>query len=287
MTHPRHSRGLSRSLANAKFAAAAGNQPPPASPHLDALANAPGELRQIMNEHNEAMRTLRGQATSDSPEERARIVKLAGPVQQRTQQRIGDLAGRVDAAHTALHTAARRALPAPAGGVEGLLGRQAQWQRAKTMLDAGLAPADVITETTDPEMLHALAEELPSYLRSQGASPEHAQAAATAVHDRLAEVTGGPAADARVAARTADVHRAGLDHLVPYAQRRAALGPFDRAASGLHVPIAAQMARDSVAAGLPRPDDQAEPGQLSGRIATAMHQAARNPALNSQQPTPA
>lgn len=288
------STALGRGMAAARFAAAAGNQPPPTGPHLDTLAGAPAEVRQIMADHTNAMRELRGQATSDSAAERQRITKLAEPVQARTQQRLADLGRRVDTAHESLRTAAERALPAPAGGVEGILGRQAHWARAKSMLDSGLSPADVISEATDPEQLHALAAELPTYLRTQGATPDNAQNAVPAVFDRLAEVTGGPAADARLAARTADVHRAGLGPLIRHAGHAAMTGPFDeqRSAFGAAIPaaIAGQLARESVAAGgLPHSADveeQAEPGELAGRIGVAMQRAARSPRLNSQPPTP-
>jgi hypothetical protein len=266
-------------MAASRMAAAASNTPRPTGPHLDTLANAPAELRQIMNDHDEAMRGLRGQATSDTTAERDRIKKLAEPVQARTQQRIDDLASRVDTAHEALRTAAERALPKPAGGVEGLMGRQVQWQRAKTMLDAGVSPSDVITESTDPEMLHTLSDELPAYLRSQGASAEGAQAAVPAVYDRLAEVTGGQAADARVAARTGDVHRAGLGPLVRAATTRTAGGPF-AGPSDITAGVNAQYARESVAkGGLPQPADvdrpDIQPGEVGGRVAASMRAAAK------------
>ena len=269
-----------RDTAAAKFAAAHRDDPQPAGPHLDTLTGAPAQLRSIMADHDQQMRALRQQATSNSDTERQRITGLAKPVQARTAQRVNDLAGRVDTAHTTLRTNAERALPKPAGGVEGILGRQAHWQRAKTMLDSGIHPQDVINEAHDPELLHSLAEELPAYLRSKGATTDTAQDTTSAVYDRLAELTGGTAADARLAAHVADVHRAGIGPLIRDAQHRATVGPFDQKPSGFTAALQAQTARDTVATGgLPHPEDVAqpetEPGELGGRINAAMQRAAR------------
>lgn len=94
---------------------------------------------------------------------------------------------RVDRQSDLLSESVER-IPDPAPGVEAMLNRAAHWYRAMTLLNAGVSVDEVIAESQDPEVLHSLVEELPTYLRSKGDTLENAQAIVPVIYDRLAEV---------------------------------------------------------------------------------------------------
>lgn len=78
-----------------------------------------------------------------------------------------------------------RAKPDRVGGVEGMLGRQAAWARVRELLAAGLTMRQIIDEATDPETLHAIADELPTWLRIQTRDADNAATALDTYRLRL------------------------------------------------------------------------------------------------------
>lgn len=255
----------------------------PTDQHLDTLRQAPAQLRQTMIEHRNALTEARRQAEADPNLTRegkqARAAQLAQPIQQRTTAAVDHLHQSARNAYDTLQQRSTAALPQPADGVEGMLARQAAWSRAQTLLNAGMSPQQVIDEAADPETLHALTEELPTQLRAQGLHPDNAGQVVDAVHDRLAEITGNTAANARLAAREADVHMAGLEPLLTAARGEAAGQPGSNGmhgANGLSAAIAAQQARARIAAGLQLPTDEPNP-PTDRTLASAVTRARQEP----------
>ncbi|MGW5743838.1 hypothetical protein [Amycolatopsis sp. NPDC003861] len=246
----------------------------PTDQHLETLRQAPTNLQAILVEHRTALQDLRRQAQEDpNLTEEGRRAYIAGrsePIHQRTGQAVAALDDQTGTAYGALQQRSISSLPDPTPGVEGMLARQAAWSRVQTLLGTGMTPQQVIDETDDPETLHALEDELPTVLRSRGASLDDAKAIIDTVHDRLAEITGESATNARLAAREADVHMAGLEHLLRHAKSEAAGGD---SSGGMSAAIAAQLARDRMASGVPLEDDErpapSSNRSLEGAIRTA------------------
>lgn len=268
------------------------DQQPTTSNHLQTLRDAPTQLRQLMNNHHAAIASIRQRIEANpdlTPDGKGNAVKaVSKPIQDLTAAAVADIGRQADAAHAALQQQSAATLPKPAPGVEGMLGRQAAWSRSQSLLSAGMSVPNLINETNDPEALHSLAEELPTHQRAQSASPEAAQAVTGPVMDRLAEVAGEPAASARLAAREADVHHAGLQPLL----RQAGAEATGQAAqgTGIAAAVGAQMARHQVASGqistgAGTGDEQNEPaapaGTLRASIQTAMRNAAKAPRQGS------
>lgn len=301
MTSPRRSLAASvrSGMAASRFAlhgtSGGRDLQPTTSADLDTLRTAPAQLRQIMNDHHGQIAGIRQQVEANSdytPEGRRNAIAAASkPIQGRTAAAVAGLADQVDAAHSALQQQSAAMLPKPAAGVEGMLGRQAAWSRAQTLLAAGMTPRNLINETSDPDALHSLADELPTYLRAQGVDQDAAQAITGSILDRLAEVAGEPTASARLAAREADVHHAGLQPLL----RQAGAEATGQAAQGTGVgaAVAAQLARQQVAnAPTYTSDDQqseqsAPAGTLRANIANTMRNAARAPRQTTSDGDPA
>jgi hypothetical protein len=292
MTMPRPKGGLSAAARFALHGSDFGrDQQPTTSTHLDTLRTAPAQLRQIMNDHHAAITAVRQRVNANddlTPEgKRNSIAAASKPIQNSTAAAVAALGTAVNNAHNTLQQQSAASLPKPASGVEGMLGRQAAWSRSQSLLSSGMSVPNLINETTDPETLHSLAEELPTYQRAQGASPDGAHAVTGRVTDRLAEVAGEPAASARLAAREADVHHAGLQPLL----RQAAAEASGQAGqgTGISAAIAAQLARQAVADGAgyspdDGQDDQPPAGTLRSSIQTAMRNAARTPRQTAPAP---
>lgn len=292
MTSPRPSlsAAVRSGTAAARFALGTSggrDQQPTTSNHLQTLRDAPAQLRQLMNDHHAAIAPIRQQAEANpdlTPDGKRNAIKAASkPIQDSTAAAVASLGTAVDNAHGALQQQSAATLPKPAPGVEGMLGRQAAWSRSQSLLSAGMTPRNLINETSDPEQLHALRDELPTHLRAQAISAEDAAKVTEPITDRLAEVAGEPAASARLAAREADVHHAGMQPLL----KQAAAEATGQAAqgSGIHAAVVAQQARHQVAtsqipsgAGNDQGDQPAAPaGTLRANIVTAMRSAARAP----------
>lgn len=300
MTNPRSSisAAVRSGTASARFAlhgtSGGRDQQPTASSHLQTLRDAPAQLRQLMNDHHGQIAAARQRIEANpdyTPDGRRNAIAGASkPIQDSTAAAVAALGTAVNNAHNTLQQQSTAALPKPALGVEGMLGRQAAWSRSQSLLSSGMSVPNLINETSDPEALHSLAEELPTYQRAQGASPDAAQAITGRVMDRLAEVAGEPAASARLAAREADVHAAGFQPLL----RQAATEATGQAGqgSGISAAVAAQLARQAVADGAgytpndQQDDDQptAPAGSLRSSIQTAMRNAARAPRQTAPAP---
>jgi hypothetical protein len=127
---------------------------------------------------------------------------------------------------TSLQTRATGLLPTPAAGVEALLTRQAWFARIMTLLNSGWTFRQVVDSARDPEMLHALADELPTMFDSnqvslQGGLPTGQKMIA----NQLARLA-GPSAVAAMAA--ADDAGEGLAVLEPsLTQARHEIGATD------------------------------------------------------------
>jgi len=259
----------------------------PTDQHLETLRQAPGRLHALLVEHRNALQDVQRQAQGDpelSPEGRtASITRGIPPIRQRTAQAVAAIDDEVGSAYGALQQRSDEALPAPKPGVEGMLARQAAWSRAQTLLNAGMTPQQLIDEADDPETLHALAEELPTVLRAKGLHPDDARAVLDTIDDRLAEVTGEDAANARLAAREADVHFAGLEPLLKHAHGEAAGGDQSGA---LGAAVAAQIARSRMATGEPlESDDRSNPAEsrsLDNAVRSASSRTGLRHAINDQ-----
>ncbi|WP_103342604.1 hypothetical protein [Amycolatopsis sp. CA-126428] len=259
----------------------------PTDQHLETLRQAPGRLQAVLVEHRNALQDVRRQVQGDpelTPEGRtAAATRRIEPIRQRTAQAVAAIDDEVGSAYGALQQRSLNALPEPTPGVEGMLARQATWSRAQTLLNAGMREQQLIDEADDPETLHALAEELPTVLRAKGLHPDDARAILDTIDDRLAEVTGEDAANARLAAREADVHFAGLEPLLKHAHGEAAGGDQSGA---LGAAIAAQMARGRMAAGEPlESDDRSNPAEsrsLNSAVRSAGSRTGLRHAINDQ-----
>lgn len=176
---------------------------------LDILRTAPTDVRAILEHHRTVMRDGREQIARDetlNPTGRdIRLAELREQTNAGTAQAAAELRAAVAEAHASLTARAHAKRPAPATGLEALTGRQIRWHRVKEMLDADVPLDEVIAETTDPETLHALAEELPSYLRIKGHDASAATAIGRAVDDQLAHAAGGKTLEAHIAAREAEL----------------------------------------------------------------------------------
>jgi hypothetical protein len=253
----------------------------PTDQHLETLRQAPARLQDILTEHRQALADVHNATDADShltdEGKAARKSAQVQQIQRRSSQAVAALEDETGSAYGALQQRSVNALPEPTDGVEGMLARQAAWSRVQTLFNAGMTPQQVIDEADDPDTLHALAEELPTVLRAKGLHPDDARAVLDSVDDRLAEVTGEDAASARLAAREADVHQAGLEHLLAHARNEAS-GTGHRG-GGLAAAVAAEQARVRIAAGVSLEDDE-RPNASAGRgLDAAIRTAAAPPTM--------
>lgn len=193
--------------------------------HDDRLTvrNADEAVHDLLIRYRAASAEARTAAMADdSLHDEARTAAISDAVAALRQQYGAELAGidgGVRRAVDALKAAFDRQLPKPQTGVEALLTRQAWFARAQTLLKSNLKIRDVINTATDPEMLFALRDELPTMVASgqvdfQGGLPT----GLTQINARLARLSGQPAVDAMEAA---DDAQEGLNVLEPVLQRAA------------------------------------------------------------------
>lgn len=175
---------------------------------LEILRTAPTDVRAILENHRAVMRAGRDEIQRDetlNPTGReVRTRELRERVNTDTARAAAALRDAISEAQQSVAEHARAKRPAPATGLEALTGRQIRWHRVREMLDADVPLDEVIATTTDPETLHALAEELPSYLRIKGVNATAAADIARDVDDQLAHAVGGKTLAAHVAAREAE-----------------------------------------------------------------------------------
>ncbi|WIX99324.1 hypothetical protein QRX60_35485 [Amycolatopsis mongoliensis] len=256
-------------------------QSAPTDQHLETLRQAPARLQDILTEHRQALADIHNATNADThltdEGKAARKSAQVEQIQRRSSQAVAALDDETGSAYGALQQRSANALPEPTPGVQGMLARQAAWSRVQTLLNAGMPQQQVIDEADDPETLHALAEELPTVLRAQGLHPDDARAVLDTVDDRLAEVTGEDAANARLAAREADVHQAGLEPLLSHARAEAS-GQGHRGGA-LAAAVAAQQARSRIAAGVSLEDDERPNASFGRGLNAAVTAAASRPTI--------
>lgn len=159
---------------------------------LQTLNDAGAQLRQLRIQHQANVDEIR-RAVSEDPNLTAEgrqntLRERSAAAGERARVAADSLWKDVEAALQAIADVIERNWPAPAAGVEGMLGRQAAWARARTLLDAGMRPTQVIAETDDVETLYALDEELPTWIRARGATRENAEAIRHRIDLRVAQV---------------------------------------------------------------------------------------------------
>jgi hypothetical protein len=169
---------------------------------LVTLQDANQKISQITRAHRDTLigvgRDVRADPNLSDEGRRAALLAAGMRVVAASTAELAAVRSATDAASTALDTAAARATPAPIGGVEGLLGRQAAWARARSLLASGIAADELITETADPETLAMLLDELPTWARSLGASPDVVAHLPVLIAERYADLAATPAGAAAI-----------------------------------------------------------------------------------------
>lgn len=205
---------------------------------LETVNGANARLRQLLNEHEEARRAIWADVQADrnlTPEgKRAAVRERNAQLAERTAAALDELRAEVNAATETITVRAAAHLPKPATGVEALLGRQAHWARARSLLESGVDPKALIAETTDAEVLHALRDEAPVWVRTRGGSTAVADQVRHRVDLQLARVTSDDAAADMVAAHQAAGAFSAFEVMADQATstitgQGRALGPLDAA----------------------------------------------------------
>jgi hypothetical protein len=164
---------------------------------LQSLQGASGEILRLEAAHRNAIADVERQAVADpNLSEEGRRATVAAAAQRTVTSDVAALdaiSARITAAATTIDSAAGRAMPAPAPGVEALMQRQVAWARARSLLDSGVPADQLIDEATDPEQLAMLREELPTWARTQGAGPDVAARLDVAIACRYAAIATNPA----------------------------------------------------------------------------------------------
>lgn len=184
--------------------------------NLTLIAEAPARLREIraqlgLDQAAAYERAANDRSLSDEGR-REREAELLQSAQQRADQAADRLRQSVIDAAGVVRDAAAARLPMPAAGTDGLLGRQAAWQRLKQLLDAGWQVRRVVERTTDPEELHALDEELPVWLEAKGAEPLTIARVRSQIQLQLAGAAGEEVAAYLAASRAVEIE---LEELLP------------------------------------------------------------------------
>lgn len=218
------------------------------------IIEAPFRLRQIREQHRNDLLNIRYTVRTDpnlSDEGRHAVyAERAAAIVRRDQAAVADVRSDVESAIRVLDGAVGRARGNPAAGVEGMLARQAQWARARELVNAGVPLRSVIAEATQPEMLHAIQEELPTYLRalnprSGDGLPAELERWQVHLDRRFVELSGPSGADGRVAIEARpDVIALPpmLDHT-----RDVANSPDENFHGGLRAAIDSSLARQAAA----------------------------------------
>lgn len=218
--------GIRRAALGAKMRPVPAEGEMSASDGLQTLRNAPTAIREFLDGHRAALADAHRQAAGDpnltAEGQAARHAELRQQAEQRASATARQLRASVEQAANAVHARAAATKPTPAAGVEAMMGRQIGWNRTREMLDGGVPLHEVIGEATDPEVLHSMAEELPSYLRVKGYAPEARTEVARTVDDQLAHAAGDKARTAHSAMREAEQHMTQLGPLLDHVDQVAA-----------------------------------------------------------------
>lgn len=178
---------------------------------VDVVQRTPGLLRDVIREHRNALASLHGELKLDvrlSAQGRQQLfAEAAADIAARSSTLVQEIRARAENAITVLKDAIAAALVDPVEGAEGILGRQAQWARAKEMMAADISLRTIIDEAKDPEMLNAIFDEYPTWARInfKNSTTDQAEDAlelyALRIERRFAELAGNTriGANARVA----------------------------------------------------------------------------------------
>lgn len=159
---------------------------------LQTLNDAAAQLRALTIQHAARIEAIRAEVSRD-PDLTAegRQNRLRERTAAACEQGRADLEGlkaRVSVAERMIGEAIEARWPKPASGVEGMLGRQAAWARARSLLEAGLSVSALLAETDDIETLFALREELPTWVRTRGADAEHVEQVLQRIDLRMGKI---------------------------------------------------------------------------------------------------
>ncbi|MFG2021099.1 hypothetical protein [Actinomadura geliboluensis] len=239
---------------------------------LQILRGAPADVRAILENHRAVMlagrEEIRRDETLNPTGREVRTRELRERVNATTAQAAAVLRDAITEARESVAAHARAKRPAPATGLEALTGRQIRWHRVREMLKADVPLDEIIATTTDPETLHALAEELPSYLRIKGVNAQAAADIARDVDDQLAHAVGGKTLAAHVAAREAETLAAQVAPLLDQVTAVGEGAPVGGAIVGAiraeaAAPLAERVAVESVTIRAAEPDEHPadDPGE--------------------------
>lgn len=179
------------------------------------------ELRAIRRGYAEQISAAQREVNADpglnATGREARLTELTEQIRAEWLPRLEAVQSGTTRAAEVVEKAVAERWPTPATGVEAMLGRQAAWARARSLLElsnrsgtdllggqsANLSIPALLRETTDVETLHALREELPTWARTRGLQADTAATITDAVDLRLAEVASNSTIDltARLRAR--------------------------------------------------------------------------------------
>ncbi|MFI0134746.1 hypothetical protein [Streptomyces luteogriseus] len=212
---------------------------------LETLNGAAAELRDLQARHQNAVAEARLNISKDrnlTEEGRAnRLRETTAALGEQNLAALKALRARIEAAQNAITNVVESAWPKPAAGVEGMLGRQAAWARSRSLLEGGIAVADVIQEATDTETLYALRDELPTWVRARGGNSEVMEQVRARIDQRIARLASDAAAVDLTAKYEARAIVAGLGPLLDHAE--AVVSGQRPADTALGAAVAGRMAR--------------------------------------------
>lgn len=218
--------GIRKAALGARMRPAPAQSEVTATDGLETLRNAPTAIREFLDGHRAALADAHRSAAEDpnlsESGRAARVGQLRQQAEQRAAARAAELRQGIEQAATAVHARAASTKAQPSAGVEAMMGRQIAWNRTRDMLEGGVPLHEVIGEATDPELLHSMRDELPSYLRIKDYAPEARADVVRTVDDQLAAVAGGKAQEAHEASREAEQHLAHLGPLLDHVDQVAA-----------------------------------------------------------------
>lgn len=216
---------------------------------LEILNGAGARLRALRVAHQEQLEEARNRynndpnLTAEGRQEALRERTQAVGVQ--SMRAFAAFKSEVETAHNTINTAVESAWPKPAAGVEAMLARQASWSRMRSLLEEkAVKPDQLVDETTDLEQLHALTEELPTYVRAKGlGSPEQI---GYHLDLRMAQLASGPSTVDLAARYEANSLAAALEALYPHVESEFTGGATP--AQGIAAAVAAAQHRHAVIA---------------------------------------
>jgi hypothetical protein len=216
---------------------------------MSTLTDAGARLREITRGHAAAVQAIRGDVSQNpdlTAEGRANeLRRRTTAANEAASAEVAALKDQIERAERTIEQTIEAAWPRPASGVEGMLGRQAAWARAQSLLTAGVKVNDLIAEADQTEDLYALREELPTYVRARGGNADTVRTVRERIDLRMAQIAGKTAEVELMARHEARVILATLKPLLEHAEA-VALGHVEHG-NGLHAAIASAMATRTAA----------------------------------------